>query len=84
MKAIRCIEKLTLALFLCLGLGTQLPAADINDAVQKLDNKNGVLIRLIKSGKENREIITELYLTALSRFPKSRSRRISPASKNTE
>jgi hypothetical protein len=37
---------------------------------QKIRAENGLIERLIKSGKSSREIIEELYLRALSRFPK--------------
>ena len=39
------------------------------DVHQKLRSANGVLTRLIKEKTNNRELITELYLTTLSRFP---------------
>ena len=41
MKSIQCIRKIMLALFLCLSLGTQSLAEDINSAVRTLDNKQG-------------------------------------------
>ena len=39
------------------------------DVHQKLRSSNGVLTRSIKAKLNNRELITELYLTTLSRFP---------------
>lgn len=39
------------------------------DVHQKLRSANGVLTRSIKAKLNNRELITELYLTTLSRFP---------------
>ena len=39
------------------------------DVVSKLDDPGGRLARLLKQIPDNRELITELYLTALSRFP---------------
>ena len=44
MKSILCIQKLTLALFMCLSLvslGVQSQAANLNDDVKKLDDKKG-------------------------------------------
>jgi hypothetical protein len=37
---------------------------------QKIRAENGLIERLVKSGKSGREIIEELYLRTLSRFPK--------------
>ena len=39
------------------------------DVHRKLRSANGVLTRLIKEKTNNRELVTELYLTTLSRFP---------------
>ena len=36
---------------------------------KKLRSRDGVLTRLLKTHRENRELITELYLRTLSRFP---------------
>ena len=36
---------------------------------KKLRSSSGALTRLIKAKPENRELITELYLSTLSRFP---------------
>ncbi len=43
----------------------------INDqeVLSKLDDPNGRLSKLLKSIKDDRELIIELYVTALSRFP---------------
>jgi hypothetical protein len=43
----------------------------INDQeiLSKLDDSNGRLPKLLKSTTDDRELITELYLTTLSRFP---------------
>ena len=43
----------------------------INDqeVLGKLDDRNGRLPKLLKSIEDDRELIVELYLTALSRFP---------------
>jgi hypothetical protein len=38
---------------------------------QKIRAENSLIERLIKSGKSGREIIEELYLRTLSRFPKT-------------
>ena len=39
------------------------------DVLSRLDNADGRLPRLLKSVTDDREVITELYLAALSRFP---------------
>lgn len=39
------------------------------DVVSKLDDRNARLPKLLKSIKDDRELVVELYLTALSRFP---------------
>ncbi len=39
------------------------------DVHAKLDDRAGVLPRLLKSIADDRQLIEELYLTALSRFP---------------
>ena len=43
----------------------------INDqeVLAKLDDRNGKLNQLLKSVKDDRALITELYLSTLSRFP---------------
>ena len=37
--------------------------------LSKLDDRNGRLPKLLKSIEDDRDLITELYVTALARFP---------------
>jgi hypothetical protein len=51
MKSILCIQKLTLALFICLSLvslGVQSQAANLNDDVKKLDDKRYCQLNVLR------------------------------------